>query len=185
MLLLLYDESDQAAADRAADRTLAVLRKLDGCISATRQDPQLMGEKRKVLSQRLRELAPVKINEDVAVPVNCMADLAARAQRAARESGARCLIFGHAGLGNLHVNLLLEREDENCRSAAEKALTEIFTYAVECGGTISGEHGIGIAKSRFMAIEHQRQELRLMAAIKEVFDPGGILNPGKILPAAD
>ena len=77
---------------------------------------------------------------------------------------------------------MLPRDDEQARSAAEGALATIFTHAVECGGTISGEHGIGIAKRRFMAIEHDEHSLRLMRSVKEVFDPGGILNPGKVLP---
>ena len=185
MLLLQYEGCDERAGSRQAEQAVLLLRGLFGCRSAELRDPDDMWRQRRVLSQRLREVAPVKINEDVAVPVDCLAGLVSRARQAAREAGARCLIFGHAGVGNLHVNLLLERDDEESRAAAERALASIFSHAVECGGTISGEHGIGIAKRRFMKIEHGEQALRLMGAVKEVFDPGGILNPGKVIPASD
>ena len=182
LLLIQYDERDEAGAGREAEQAIAALRGLSGCRSAARQDPAEMWNQRKVLSQRLREVAPVKINEDVAVPVDRMAELVKRTRAAAHDAGVDCLIFGHAGVGNLHINLLLERDDEKSRAAAEGALARIFTCAVECGGTISGEHGIGTAKRRFMALEHDEPAVKLMRAVKEVFDPGGILNPGKVLP---
>ena len=185
LLLIQYDERDDSSAGREAEQAIAALRRLPGCKTAEKREPAEMWGQRKVLSQRLREIAPAKINEDVAVPVDCMAELVEQARSAAREAGAGCLIFGHAGAGNLHINLLLEQDDEKSRAAAEGALARIFACAVECGGTISGEHGIGIAKRRFMALEHDRQAVKLMRAVKEVFDPGGILNPGKVLPEPD
>ena len=107
LLLIQYDESQPDSADRQADQAIETLERLSGCKLAARQEPAGMWRQRKVLSQRLREVAALKINEDVAVPVEHLGTLVKRARAAARQAGADCLIFGHAGAGNLHINLLV------------------------------------------------------------------------------
>jgi D-lactate dehydrogenase len=90
--------------------------------------------------------------------------------------------FGHAGNGNLHVNLLIDPDRADELKAAERCLDQVFDLVLGLGGTISGEHGIGLVKREFVAREIDPVTLALMRRMKEVFDPEGILNPGKALP---
>ncbi len=90
------------------------------------------------------------------------------------------ITFGHAGDGNIHIDIMLDKNNEKEIKKGKKAVEAIFDYALELGGTISGEHGIGITKSAYMPKEIKEVELNLMKKIKNIFDPKGILNPGKI-----
>jgi glycolate oxidase len=90
--------------------------------------------------------------------------------------------FGHAGDGNIHVNIMLDKDIPEEVENADAAVKELFAKVIEMGGTISGEHGIGITKAPYMEMEISRPALELMARLKKAFDPNGILNPGKILP---
>jgi D-lactate dehydrogenase len=139
---------------------------------------------RKALSPALRTLAPGKINEDVVVPVSRIPDLVAGVGAISREFGLPLVTFGHAGNGNLHVNILFDPADAERSAAATDALARVFALAVGLGGTLSGEHGIGLAKRDFMAGAVDAGALALMRQLKAVFDPDGILNPGKLLPPA-
>jgi len=137
---------------------------------------------RKALSPSLRTIASGKINEDVVVPVSRIPELVAGVQAISRESGVLIVTFGHAGNGNLHVNLLFDPDDVEQAKAAHAALPGVFSLALGLGGTLSGEHGIGLAKRDFMAQALDVATLQLMRDVKRVFDPDGILNPGKLLP---
>jgi D-lactate dehydrogenase len=135
---------------------------------------------RKALSPALRTLSPNKINEDVVVPVSRVPELVAITRALAAKHALMIVCFGHAGNGNLHVNLLPRDDAEHAR--AEPALNELFAAVIRLGGTLSGEHGIGLAKRAFMARALDANALSLMRRIKHQFDPDGILNPGKLLP---
>ena len=137
---------------------------------------------RKALSPALRTLAAGKINEDVVVPVSRIPDLVAGVQSLAREFALPIVTFGHAGNGNLHVNILYEPTDAVQRERAQAALARVFTLSLSLGGTLSGEHGIGLLKRDFMTQAIDAPTLALMRQLKAVFDPDGILNPGKLLP---
>lgn len=137
---------------------------------------------RKALSPALRTLAPGKINEDVVVPVSKIPGLVAGVQVLARESGLTIVTFGHAGNGNLHVNILFDPVDEGQASAAQTVLARVFSLVLALGGTLSGEHGIGMAKRSFMSQAVDPPTLALMHQLKSIFDPDHILNPGKLLP---
>ena len=137
---------------------------------------------RKALSPALRTLAPGKINEDVVVPVSRIPELVAGVQALARESGLAIVSFGHAGNGNLHVNILYDPASAAQSAAATGALARVFALALGLGGTLSGEHGIGMAKRAFMSQALDASTLSLMRQLKAVFDPDAILNPGKLLP---
>ncbi len=137
---------------------------------------------RKSLSPALRTLAPGKINEDVVVPVSRIPELVAGVQALSREVRLPIVCFGHAGNGNLHVNILFDPADAAQAAAAEGALARVFALALGLGGTLSGEHGIGLAKRAFMALALDAPTLGLMRQVKSAFDPDGILNPGKLLP---
>ncbi len=138
---------------------------------------------RKALSPCLRSVAPNKINEDVVVPVSKIPLLVAGLQRLSEVHGVRIVNFGHAGNGNLHVNLLYDHADGSQSAAVQACLPEVFALVFELGGTLSGEHGIGTAKRDFMPQALSAQTLAMMRGVKQVFDPAGIFNPGKVLPS--
>ena len=137
---------------------------------------------RKALSPSLRTLAPGKINEDVVVPVSRIPALVDGVQALASEFALPIVCFGHAGNGNLHVNLMYDPADAAQSTRAHDAMAQVFALAVSLGGTLSGEHGIGLAKRDFMPQAVTPPTLALMRQLKAMFDPDGILNPGKLLP---
>jgi D-lactate dehydrogenase len=140
---------------------------------------------RKALSPALRSIAPKKINEDVVVPVSRMADLITHLETLSREHGVKIVSFGHAGNGNIHVNLLGDPDDPDENRRMDACLEGVFERVLALGGTLSGEHGIGLEKRAYIGLEIEPRTRRLMQAIKAQFDPLGILNPGKIFPAED
>ncbi|MGB0210811.1 FAD-binding oxidoreductase, partial [Algiphilus sp.] len=137
---------------------------------------------RKALSPALRGLAPKKVNEDVAVPVSRLAELVAGLRELSARHGLMIVNFGHAGNGNIHVNILADPDDAAQMRAIDACLAEVFALVLALGGTLSGEHGVGVAKRAFVAQEIDAGTLERMQAIKRLFDPAGILNPGKTLP---
>ncbi len=151
--------------------------------AATDAEVKQIWDMRKALSPALRNVAPKKINEDVVVPVAKMPELI----RGVRELSAKYEIanvnFGHAGNGNIHVNLLIDPNDDRQQQAALKCLDEVFDLVIKLNGTLSGEHGVGIDKRDYISKEIDPVTLELMRKVKLQFDPGGILNPGKVLPS--
>ena len=137
---------------------------------------------RKSLSGAIKRIAPLKINEDVVVPVTRLAELLAEVERLARHFDLPIVTFGHAGNGNLHVNLMVHPEDANEMAHAREALLQLFKAVLRLGGTLSGEHGIGTEKRDYLPLELDPATLAIMQGIKQQFDPDGILNPGKALP---
>jgi D-lactate dehydrogenase len=158
----------------------------DGLVSLDDAADEAAREKlwaaRKALSPALRTLAPGKINEDVVVPVSRIPALVDGVQLLAREFDLPIVCFGHAGNGNLHVNLLFDPADAGQAGRAQAALARVFALTLSLGGTLSGEHGIGLAKRKFMPQAVSAPTLALMRQLKAAFDPDGILNPGKLLP---
>jgi len=139
---------------------------------------------RKALSPALRHVAPKKINEDVVVPVSRIATFIDGLERLGQEHRIRIVNFGHAGNGNIHVNLLVNPDDADEMARAARCLGGVFDLVVALGGTLSGEHGVGLEKRDFVDREIDPPALALMRAIKAQFDPRGVLNPGKSLPIA-
>jgi glycolate oxidase len=137
-------------------------------------------ETRKYLSVNLKALHPLKLSEDVAVPRSRIPEMIERAKAIGRARGLAVATYGHAGDGNLHCNVLFDRAEE--RPAVDSAVAEILRAAVDLGGTITGEHGVGLAKRDFLEYEQGRDVILLERRLKAVFDPLGILNPGKIFP---
>ncbi|MGE8226289.1 MAG: FAD-binding oxidoreductase [Stenotrophomonas sp.] len=139
---------------------------------------------RRALSPALKTIAPGKINEDVVVPVSQIPALVEGVQQLSEQAQLPIVTFGHAGNGNLHVNILYHPDDADENARAHAALPKVFALALQLGGTLSGEHGIGLAKRDFMAQAFSAGTLATMRAIKQALDPDGILNPGKVLPEA-
>ncbi len=137
---------------------------------------------RKSLSPALRRLASGKINEDVVVPLSRLASLIESVAAIGARQETTVVTFGHAGSGNLHVNLLFDADDPEAIARAGSALREVFATVLDLGGALSGEHGIGLSKLPFMTDQIDPVTLDLMGDLKRLFDPKGILNPGKLLP---
>ena len=126
-----------------------------------------------------------KLNEDISVPRSMLPDALERIYEIGDRYGFKVPCFGHAGDGNIHVNVMVDGSDEKQLEEGHKAIEEIFELVVEMGGTLSGEHGIGTSKAPFMDIAFNAEELALFQDIKKAFDPNNILNPGKMgLPDA-
>lgn len=139
---------------------------------------------RKALSPALRHLAPKKVNEDIVVPVSQLSELMRQLRALSERHGLPIVNFGHAGNGNIHVNILADPDDEAQMRAIDACLSDVFDLVLRLGGTLSGEHGVGIAKRDYVAREVDPAALERMHGIKALFDPKGILNPGKTLPPA-
>lgn len=145
-------------------------------------------EKDKLWMMRRRVGEAVKHNsvykeEDTVVPRFRLPDLLAKVKEVGARHGFQSVCYGHAGDGNLHVNIIKgELADDVWRTVLPKAIREIFEYTVSIGGTLSGEHGIGLVQRPYMDIAFSPVQLDLMRGIKRIFDPRGIMNPGKILP---
>jgi glycolate oxidase len=119
--------------------------------------------------------------EDTVVPRAALPKLIAGIKRIGLAYGFESICYGHAGDGNLHVNILKgNMSEEDWQHKLKKGIAEIFELTVSLGGTLSGEHGIGLVQKEYMHLKFSEVHLNLMRHIKQVFDPQGILNPGKI-----
>ena len=121
-----------------------------------------------------------KLNEDISVPRSMLPDALKNIYAIGEKYGFRVPCFGHAGDGNIHVNVMVDGSSEEELHKGHEAIEEIFQMVVEMGGTLSGEHGIGISKAPFMNIAFNEMEIALFKDIKKAFDPNNILNPGKM-----
>ena len=137
---------------------------------------------RKALSPALRTIKPGKINEDVVVPVSRIPELVAGVEALALEFALPIVSFGHAGNGNLHINIMYDDADPAETARAQAALPRVFALVLALEGTLSGEHGIGVAKRDYMDQAFSSATLAAMRAVKAALDPDSILNPGKVLP---
>ncbi len=135
---------------------------------------------RRSISASLLRLRPNKINEDVAVPRSRVPDLIQGLSDLAEKYRLNIANFGHAGDGNIHVNIMVDYRDTDEMARAHKAVDEVFELTLKLGGTISGEHGIGIAKAPYLVWETGPDALEVMRRIKQVLDPLNVLNPGKM-----
>ena len=183
-LIIEVDGSPSAVADE-------IDRAVRGCESAgavgivraeTDSEREQIWALRRQLSPALRATGLLKINHDVVVPRGRVPELFAAVAELKETHGLRIACFGHAGDGNIHVNIMVNRADAAELERARAAERLLFERVVALEGSISGEHGIGFAKARYLGIELSNAEIALMKRIKRAFDPNGILNPGKIFP---
>ncbi|XCN71911.1 MAG: FAD-linked oxidase C-terminal domain-containing protein [Candidatus Electrothrix aestuarii] len=137
---------------------------------------------RRSIAPACLSLRPHKIAEDVVVPRSRIPDLVQLTEQLAEELRLIILTFGHAGDGNIHVNIMVDKQNEQEYSNGLKAKERLFERVLAIGGTLSGEHGVGITKSPFLAQELDETALSVMRKLKGLFDPHNILNPGKIFP---
>lgn len=146
----------------------------------SRAEAEQLWDVRRQCSGAMFELADAKLNEDITVPMSQYERFARFLERLRRESGLNVPTFGHLGDGNLHVNIMYHADNLVERRAAQAAVQRLMETVVAMGGAISGEHGIGLAKTPFLRLQHRPAQVRAMLAVKKALDPRGILNPGKM-----
>lgn len=146
----------------------------------SKEEEDKLWDVRRAISPSLMKYGTLKINEDVVVPRSKVPELVARIEEIGKKHDTFVANFGHAGDGNIHVNFVVDRDDPDAVARARKCVSETFQLSVELGGTISGEHGIGYVKAQYMDYAIDASTLEIMKGIKSVFDPKGILNPGKM-----
>jgi D-lactate dehydrogenase len=181
MLMIEVDGTEHSVAESRE----AVLEACGGSAlihAAPTADAATLWRARKTLSPLLRDIAPKKINEDVVVPVSALPEFLQGLTRLSAKHRLSNVNFGHAGNGNIHVNLLVNPECADEMQRAEICLNEIFELVIELNGTLSGEHGVGSEKRAYIGKEIDPVTMDLMKEIKRVFDPNNILNPGKLFP---
>ena len=184
MLMIEIDGDDKSLSisSQQIRKLLSSCEHIEIDLAASDAERTDLWQARKALSPILRNLAPNKINEDIVVPVPNLSKLIDELDQLSENYRLPIVNFGHAGNGNLHVNIMYDASNATENNKAQQCLEEIFSITLKLEGTISGEHGIGLSKRDFVGKELGSNELELMQSIKRQFDPMGILNPNKSLP---
>jgi glycolate oxidase len=184
-LLIELDGDDDAVIQLEAERVCEIAMQQgasDVLLAESSAKQQELWRMRRAAGEAVKSLSIYK-EEDTVVPRHNIVPLLKGVKEIAARYGIRTICYGHAGDGNLHVNILkMDMSDEEWKHNLDPAIVEIFELTVSLGGTISGEHGIGYSQKNYMPIAFSEDELSLMRRIKHAFDPKGILNPGKIFP---
>jgi glycolate oxidase len=182
-LLIVSVDGSVAEVERASLVVEQVLREgggFDVLRAVTREEEDRLWDVRRALSPAMKKFGTLKLNEDVVVPRSRVPELVERVEEIGRRHNTFVVNFGHAGDGNIHVNFMCDRADREAVKRARDAVRDTFAAAVELGGTISGEHGIGYVKAPYLAMAADSQTIEAMQRIKRALDPNGILNPGKM-----
>ncbi|MBI3580666.1 MAG: FAD-binding protein, partial [Nitrospinae bacterium] len=182
---MLLIETDGDGAETEMEKIGAECRKngaREFTVAGDEREADLMWRARRSISPALNRLRPTKINEDVTVPRDKVADLMDGLEAISRRTGLPIVTFGHAGDGNMHVNIMTDAGDPVEYKKALLAVEEVFDLTLELGGTLSGEHGVGLAKAPYIRREMGEAAVEVSKRLKKAFDPDNILNPGKIFP---
>jgi glycolate oxidase len=182
-LLIVEVDGDEAACGTQVERIAGALgdeKALDLVVAREGAQREKLWAARREMTYAVRKKARYKLSEDVVVPRTRLTELLARIERERQQTGVRTMSYGHAGDGNLHVNFLWDDEDE--RRKVDRSIEQLFRDVIGLGGTLSGEHGIGIAKAPYLPLEQSAELIALQRDVKRVFDPENLLNPGKIFP---
>jgi glycolate oxidase len=182
-LLCELDGNDDEVMMRDAERVMTVVEKFEAgeiLFADTEAQKEELWKIRKNISPAIKAYS-INRAEDVVVPRGNLPSLISGIKKIGKQYGFNTVCYGHLGDGNLHVDILKEQiSEQDWNSKVVDGIGDIFKLAVQLGGTLSGEHGIGIAKRQYMPIAMREANLALMRGIKKAFDPKGILNPGKI-----
>ena len=183
-ILLIELDGHPAAIAKEAEKIVDICQNLGAEIEMAEDENARdnLWAARRAISPALYHIKPTKINEDIVVPRNMVPEMLKRLRKLSEESGIKIVNFGHAGDGNIHVNIMVDKADKEEYVKGLSLVEQIFKDTLSLGGTISGEHGIGLTKAGYIGMEISNPELEIMEAIKKVFDPKNILNPGKIFP---
>jgi glycolate oxidase len=186
-ILIIEVDGDLAMLDPLVERIMEIIQPfgiLDMRIAATHEESEEIWQVRRIVSPSLRKVNPDKFNEDIVVPRSKVPDMIRALERISAEFQVPIVNFGHAGDGNIHVNIMVDLKEHGMEDKIEQVLDEVFLAAVKLRGSISGEHGIGTAKAKYLSMELDPATIAYMQRIKQAFDPHNILNPGKIFPAS-
>ncbi|MFB4164019.1 FAD-binding oxidoreductase [Alteribacillus sp. JSM 102045] len=187
-LLMIELDGHPEAIKAEANQVEKIMKELgakDIVVPKNEEESAKIWQARKQVSPAIAKIKPTKVSEDATVPRSKIAEMMERLQAIKEKYDIELVVFGHAGDGNLHPNIMCDKRDEDEMIRVEQAVGEIFQAAVELGGTLSGEHGIGTMKAPFMEQELGSAGLDMMKRIKDSWDPKGIMNPGKMFPERD
>lgn len=182
-ILIIEVDGDADILDRQAEAILTIIRPfgiLRTKIAETEEESEEIWKVRRIVSPSLRKVNPDKFNEDIVVPRSRVPDMIRALEKISSEYGVPIINFGHAGDGNIHVNVMVDLRESGMAEKMEKVMDEVFQAAVNLHGAISGEHGIGTSKAKYMRLELDPATIAYMQQIKSALDPNNILNPGKI-----
>ncbi|GMR03219.1 MAG: FAD-linked oxidase C-terminal domain-containing protein [Thermodesulfovibrionia bacterium] len=184
-LLLIEVDGPRSSVSEDAESIASVCTSMGARVSVAADDfaNQRLWEARRAVSPALYRISPTKINEDIVVPRSKIPDMLRLLKETGNRHNLKIVNFGHAGDGNIHVNIMTDKNNKEEYQRANDAVNDIFEATIKLGGTISGEHGIGLTKKRYVSMELSPESIGLMTAIKKVFDPKGIMNPGKMFPS--
>ncbi len=183
-MLLVDVDGPPEVVRRQVGRVAQILRQAGGDPvqeAASPAQAEELWRARRAAGPAIFQVAPQKMNEDVVVPLGRLAEMMERLRGVEERWGVRLVTFGHAGDGNLHVNVMYDAS-RGQTEAAHQAVGDVFAHTLALGGSLSGEHGVGIKKLGYVGAESDPAALELMRGVKRLFDPQGLLNPGKLLP---
>ena len=183
MILVETDGYTEAETSYQMSKLIEVFRKnsvTDTQVADTADEAEELWKARKSVGSTAGKLRANSVSEDVTVPMSKVPDLLTGISIIVRKYDLPFVIFGHAGDGNLHPRIMYDRSDPDNVTRLSKAVDEIFKLTCNLGGTLTGEHGIGLSKAPYMTLEHDPVAMDVMRSIKILFDPNNILNPGKM-----
>ena len=183
VLLLEVDGNDASEVDEEFEEVLQICRDNNSKslqVAQAKEDSEILWKVRRSISASLLKIAPTKVNEDVCVPASQLPAMVKKIKEISEKHKVSINNFGHAGDGNLHVTFMCDSRNAEQMERVEKAVDELFEETLKLGGTLSGEHGIGVTKSKYLEWEVGKEGIELMKKVKSAFDPDNVINPGKI-----
>ncbi len=184
-VLIIEVDGDRELIEKQAARIqelIAPLGLVQCKVAKDNAESEALWRVRRLVSPSLREVNPTKYNEDIVVPRSKVPDVIRKIEQIQKKYDIPIVNFGHAGDGNIHVNVLIDKEIPGMDEKAHEAIREVFQAALDLNGTMSGEHGVGLAKQPYISMELSPVQIATMKAIKSALDPNNILNPGKMFP---
>jgi glycolate oxidase len=184
-LLLIEVDGSEPEVARQAEEIAALCRAMharDVTTASNEFEAQELWRARKSISSAVARIKPSKVSEDATVPRSQIPTMVRKLKEIGKQFGVDLVVFGHAGDGNLHPNIMCDETDAEEMARVWQAVAEIFAVTLELGGTLTGEHGVGTMKAPFMRWEHHDAGLAMMRAVKNAWDPFHLLNPGKLFP---
>jgi glycolate oxidase len=184
-VLLIEVDGDSELIEKQALRIHELIKPLglvEFKIAKDAAESEALWKVRRLVSPSLRDVNPDKFNEDIVVPRSKVPDVIREIEKIQKKYDVPIVNFGHAGDGNIHVNVMIDKSVPGQEEAAHKAIEEVFRAALSMNGTMSGEHGVGLAKQPYIQLELKPEQVAAMKGIKKALDPNNILNPGKMFP---
>ena len=184
-VLIIEVDGDRDLIEKQAARIqelIAPLGLVQCKVAKDAAESEALWKVRRLVSPSLRDVNPTKYNEDIVVPRSKVPDVIRKIEQIKNKYDIPIVNFGHAGDGNIHVNVMIDKDIPGMEEKAHEAIREVFQAALDLNGTMSGEHGVGLSKQPYISMELSPVQIATMKAIKHALDPNDILNPGKIFP---